>query len=384
MKSKRVVLWIEMQGFYAWRFGVTDRALLVTRDRVVLDVNPLARETRVSPGMPLRQAKSVVHDILVKKWLAEEYEERQREWLDVCASYTGVIEPVDQHIAALDLSLHPNVFDITERVIGELAVLTGLPMRYGLGPSKWLAQLASRHRSLSGALDDLEEFLDPLPMRQLLLATPEQRQRLEFLGYPTIGSARAIPENVLQRQFGAEGRQIFQAVRGRIADPVKALYPHGEVRAYLTFDGEVESLETVDNGLVSLAAELGKRLGERGEFSSEVHAEVEFAEGPPLEAKRRFTKPITHERAVLIALRLMLTGKIGQAVTALRVRLSDLAKLRVKQPSLEGSGERPTIDPALKYVHTVFGEESLRRANQIEVARRARVLKEWQRATGWH
>src|SRR5436190_1693498 len=98
------ILWIELEGFYVAHHPPSDLPLLITRDRCVLDANAAAQTRGVVPGMPVRQAKAIVLKCHLKEWQADRYEQKSKEWLDLCSRFSGVIEPADQHSAAIDLS----------------------------------------------------------------------------------------------------------------------------------------------------------------------------------------------------------------------------------------------------------------------------------------
>src|SRR5207253_6874893 len=151
---------------------------IVVRDGMVLDFNEAASRRGIDEGLSLRQARAILNDGKFQPWQREEYEERQRIWLDLCVDFTGVIEPADQHSAWLDLSLHPDSFDIAERVVRTLSQKTGLTVRFGAAPSKWISLLAARHDDGGLAIRDPKAFLAPLPTAELLPVTFEHRERL--------------------------------------------------------------------------------------------------------------------------------------------------------------------------------------------------------------
>src|SRR5262245_15208245 len=106
------ILWLEWKHFYV--DSSSKGFALVVRDDTILDANAPANSLGVEPGTSLRQAKSLCQGARITKWNPDDYAAKQKLWLDVCTEYTGKIEPIDQHIAALDLSDHPDPTDIAE------------------------------------------------------------------------------------------------------------------------------------------------------------------------------------------------------------------------------------------------------------------------------
>ena len=298
-------LWVEIEGFYVEHYDIREQPLIVEREKVVLDANALARQRGVRLGMEVRQAKAVVSECVVQNWEPELYQPRRNAWLDVCTNFTGVIEPIDQHIAALDLSGHPNPLDVTEQIVRDLVSKTKLNVHYGAAPSVWIAKLAADREDLGRAIASPTQFLSKLPVADLLPASEESRNRLTFLGYRTIGEIANLPLSTLQGQFGEEALIILAAAQGRHFQPVHALYPLDSLHECLIFDGAVEVWEAVDEGLRSLADRIGRRLTEKNMQGSKLTIKIDMEERT-LTKERRFTKPIHNPLTALIALRLLI------------------------------------------------------------------------------
>lgn len=377
-------LWLSLEGFYAGGLGA-EAPGIVTRGKAVLDANREARRRGVRPGLTVRQARALVEGCVAVPWVAEDYEKAQRAWLDLCADFTGTIEPEDQHAATLDLSGHPNPVDVAERLIRRLIERTDLSVRYGLAPGKWIAKLAARDEGLS--VEDPARFLAPRPVSDLLPARPEQRERLKFLGYHTLGQVAEIPLPVLQAHFGAEAHLILRAAQGRYRETVRPLYPPDSLRECFVFDGAVEDAQTVDAALRELAGRIGRRLGAQGMQSAKAELAVGFEEGDWRRLSRRFTHPVHSARTALAGLRLLLPDSIDRPVDRLRIALEDLERVPLHQNSLEGlapvESRHRRAEDAFRYVRTVYGDRSIQRGSEIEAPRRVRVLREWQHATGW-
>lgn len=367
------VLWIELEGFYAGHHA-SEPPLIVTRDKQVLDLCPQALRRGVRRGMTVRHAKSILMQCVEKPWSAQPYENSSHDWLDICCGYCGLIEPIDQHIAALDLGDHPDPLDITEAVIRSLVRETGLSVRYGYAASKWIACLAARHSDGGQALLDPAEFLSGLRVSDLLPVEPEIRERLRFLGYRTIGEVAAIPLPVLQEQFGEQALVISNSSRGigfqpmvaRASSPssdpldrsspgslprkagqgmVVPSYPKQSLHESFHPRGEIEDWQEVDRCFRLLAERLGRRLSKANLQSARIRLRIDFDPvtseytlrlpppgaggeaqtspyplhryGGKFVANRRFTKPLHNPLTILIALRLVVAG-------ASRPRIDDL------------------------------------------------------------
>ena len=117
-----MIAFLRLMGFYvcAGSFAHGPQPVVVVKDKAVLDANAAALERGVQPGMTLREAKAILHDGKFVEWEPDEYREAQCAWLDLCAEFTDVVEPEEQHTAYLDLSMHPNPGEILDRVTEQL------------------------------------------------------------------------------------------------------------------------------------------------------------------------------------------------------------------------------------------------------------------------
>lgn len=379
------ILWLEWQGFYA------DEALeqpqVVVRDRLVLDVNELARRAGILPGMSVQEAKNIVPKVVRKLWRDEDYVARQRIWLDHCLPFCSKIEALDNHLAALDLSGHPRPLEIAEQLTEALVRAIGLPLKAGAGPSKWTAALAAQARDLHPMTEDPGSFLSPMPIERLLAIEPATRERLAFLGYRKVGDVALLPPKILQDQFGKEGWRILQAAKGTLTEAVAPNYPPNVAVAALSFDGPPDTLQAIDAGFARLAAELETSLAQRGAIGKKVELSLWHEDGQTTCLTRTFARPLATDRDLLNAMRLMLTEPPEAPVERISVALPDLRKARRVQLDIHDRRSRDeaqaSLRAAMTNVRTVFGDTAVRQGAEIATPRWQQVRRAYREAFGW-
>jgi nucleotidyltransferase/DNA polymerase involved in DNA repair len=378
------VLWLEWQGFYA-NETLTEPEIVV-RDKQVLDANRSAREKGIFAGMTIQEARNVVPEVVRRAWKEEDFVERQRAWLDLCLPFTYRVEPLDGHVAALDLSDHPQPTEIAERMLETLVSSVGLPLRYGAGPSKWIARLASRTHDVRSGFETAE-FLSHRPVEDLLPIEATQRERLAFLGYRKIGDVARLPLGVLEGQFSEAGWRIAQTAKGSLADPVVSCYPIDCLAASLNFDGAPESMEIVELAFRKLARELAEGLACRNTIGKRVELTLLLEDGTNMALARTFARPIANECDVMNALRLMLPVPPESPIERLCAALPNLRKARRVQLDIEDRRSRSdaeeSLGAAVTNVRTLFGEKAVQRGSEVVVPRWLRVRRAYRDAFGW-
>lgn len=395
-------LFMRLLGFYAKALLQQDqklsgRPLVIHRDKRVLDADPLAESRQVYRGMALSEAKAILTEGAFVPWQEEPYRPLQATWLDLCTEISDVIEPCDQHSAWIDLSLQPDAELLAIRLKDRIQDHLELSASLGLGGTKWIARLASEskaihasqglaaHLSLRDPLVDPAAFLSPLKTRSLSPVEPAHRARLEFLGYNTIGDVAKVPLNVLRSQFGDAATHIRMCAKGGYFEPVESQYPPNSLSERIGFEGQVEDLQVLDEGLKKLAAMISEKLTKMDRQAKDVVVTLEHEEFRTTVLRRKFTKPIQNFPSALASLRLLLTPPPEDPVVGIRIRLENVSQSKRVQQELTGRNserEKGAI-AAFAHIRTVFGDTAIQTGSDIVEPRRKQVLRAWKDATGW-
>jgi DNA polymerase-4 len=394
-------LFVRLIGMYAPALLQQDqklsgRPVVIHRDKRVLDVDPLAEARQVYRGMALSEAKAILHEGAFVIWQEEPYRSSQCAWLDLCTEISDVIEPCEQHSAWIDLSLQPDAELLALKLAERIQDQFGLLARLGFGGTKWIAKLASDsssraplgvagHLILREPVVDPAGFLSPLKTRVLSPVEPAHRERLEFLGYTSIGDVAKVPLNVLRSQFGDAATHIRMCAKGGFFEPVEAQYPPNSLSERIGFEGTVEDLQVLDEGLKKLASAISEKLTKSDRQSKDVVITLEHEEFRTTVLRRKFTKPIQNYASALASLRLLLTPPPEDAVVGIRIRLENVAQSKRVQQELTGrnSEREKGAVAAFAHIRTVFGDTAIQTGGELVEPRRKQVLRAWKDATGW-
>lgn len=360
--------------------GASGGPLVVHDEGRLLDVCDLAAVRGAAPGMPLSQARALLAGARFVGFERETFREAQGRWLDQLVPFSDAIEPLSMHEAAIDLSMHPRPGEIARQVVQAVATVEPR-VASGAGPSLWLARLAIDRES--NATRDPARFLAPLPVSLLTPVNPSVRERLGTLGYQTIGDLQSVSLDVLRRQFGTTALTIQAAAMGRVAQPVRPLYPPGSAGGYVGVEGGTSSEQTLEAVLDRLAGEIGKRLAEEDRQTCELSVYIEHENGGKA-LSRSFVKPIGDPRSLRIALGILVGERCEEDVYGVRATLPHLRRKAQHQAALFGQvADRERIAPAIGRLQSTFGDTVVRRASELHVPRRVRFLKALSFATGW-
>lgn len=345
--------------------------------------------------MSHREAKSILYDGRFELWREDEYRDLQAQWLDACCEFSDTIEPVGQHRAFVDLSLHPDPMDVLRQMRAKVSEASGCRIASGCARAKWLAEAALEQGDLGRAYVDPEGFLADLPTMKLTPVPIEHRERLSMLGYATAGAVAALSMDVLLEQFGGDAVTIRRCLQGGCSEPVAPAYPERCFSARFRFDAPTDSLEAIDGALVRLAGQLGRRLAEDDLQGCELHVVAVREEGDE-RICRRYAKPIQGQASLLFCLRRLVVERLARLPEDAGEPMNRWAEIRVRMPNLQpakrkqanlytwkASDQRQAAEHAVGQLHQAFGLDSIMKASDVAEPRRKRVLKVWKDAIGW-
>lgn len=343
------------------------------RDKQVIDVNKRALEAGARIGMALTEAKALSSNASFVAWEEEEYKLEQAEWLDLCTEFSDRIEPVEQHAAYLDFSLHPE----PEVLIHRLQAILHRKyesMSIALAPNKWIAQ----QKALNNDAPFANWSVHTLPV------THKTKLRLEFLGYRTIDSLKGVSLETLRGQFDDEGLLVYQSVRGGGIQEVQALYPPRAASGVYRFETLTQDESQIAQAIGAIAKKLSARLVDRDWQGSSVKVVIEGENGSVQVRHRTFSKAFQDYRSVFVALK-MVVGQLENPVECIRVSLPQL----VEAPRFQlEAGMRfglntGRIDVACEKVRAVYGEKSIAKVAELPEPRRKALLRAWKDVAAW-
>lgn len=198
-----MILHVDMDAFYA---SVEERECPELRGRpvivggspsgrgVVCAANYAAREFGVSSAQPAAKAVKLCPQAVFLKPRFALYSAISQQIREIFSRYTPCIEPLSLDEAFLDVTgserLHGHGEAIGRAIQTAIREELSLPCSVGVAPSKFVAKIASDLRKPNGFVvvqrEDVQSFLDPLPVRRIWGIGPKSEKRLSDLGIATI------------------------------------------------------------------------------------------------------------------------------------------------------------------------------------------------------
>gem|GEM_PF-805329 len=372
-------LWLEWEGFHATQ---TAEPEIVIHEKKVVDHNFAAKTHGISNGMLLQHVLPLVPNCRVTPFAPNS--ERQKAWLDLLLPYSNTIQPCDCRSAALDLTGHPDPADIAGKIITKLTKEHFGFLNYGTGPSLWIAQLATQLKDPFGFTFNQAQRLAPLTVEHLLAIPEQDRERLQRLGFQTIGEIAVTSPEQLHLQFGESAYRIIAAAQGKTRDQITPLYPPRATVETMSFDSPVNDSLSFEKATDTLAHRLAEKI--KGQQAGLAILTAECEDGTEHTLQRPYNRPLHTPDRIQASLAYLATElqKTCPNIVRLTARLNRLEPHKTSQQDLFIAASRTDSQAAIDSLKCALGNKSIVLASEIEAPRREQVLKAWRNATGWN
>lgn len=312
--------------------------------RVVVAASP--NLTDVMPGMPLIEATSRHHGILIIESDTPLYALVFDEVIENLEQLVPDIEAAAPGLAYVGMWGLESLYGDDAHVVRLLAgAVGGFDLRIGVGGNKWLAYAASLlSRSNSGrkVTGKPDRFLDQFPVDSLPLSY-QLIKRLHVFGLTTMGRIADIPRGPMEAQFGQAGGIAWDLANGIDHRPLMPKRSVLVVSEHLDFPDATASMATIITAIESLLNRAyGRSLLSR-RFARHVSIQSQVFQHAPWTMSVTFKDPAGHKNQALFAIK----SKLDMAVIPgpledMRITLSGITGEAGRQESMWKEVKRDT------------------------------------------
>lgn len=298
MKSEwsRVIIHVDMDAFFAaveqlhhpeWK----GKPVIVGADPkggkgrgVVSTASYEARKFGVHSAMPISKAYRLCpHGIYVAPH-GDLYSDYSKQVIEILYRFTPAIEVLSIDEAFLDVSgsLHfiDSIESLGKEIKRQILDEVGLSASLGIAPNKSVAKIASDFKKPNGLtivlLDEIQNFLDPLPVTKLFGVGKKTYESLQKLGIHSVRDLRNYPDSYLESKFGEAGRHLYRMARGIDNRDVQVNEEIKSISNETTFETDQTDSEVLKNTLLHLSAKVGQRLRKRNLKGKTIQLKIRF------------------------------------------------------------------------------------------------------------
>jgi len=372
----RWILHVDMDAFYA-SVEELDHPELRGKPVIVAGLEPrgvvatasyAARKFGIHSGMPTASAKRLCPQGVFLPPRFERYEEVAQKIRQILSEYSPLVEPISLDEAFVDLTgtelLHGPAEEVAAVIHQRIPKETGLSCSVGLGPNKLVAKLASDLAKPGGLRivrpEEVQSFLDPLPVEGLWGVGPKTAARLREKGIRTVRDLREVPLGLLRGWFGPKGGEaLWQLARGLDESPVVPVREAKSISREITYPEDLFDQEKILSELRRLALLVVDRLRDEGVLAQTVQIKVRFSDFTTVTRQTKLPEPTDHPLMVAdeaVGLFSRVEVPPGQGIRLLGVGLADVVPATFRPIPLFSD---PSLGEVLYEVRQKFGPDSL-------------------------
>lgn len=290
-----MILHVDMDAFYASIKERDDPSLVgkpvivggsAEGRGVVAAANYEVRKFGVHSAMASSRAKRLCpHAVFIKPRMSH-YAEISEQIRAIFEEFTPLVEPLSLDESFLDATSSESLFgsaanigrQIKHRIRSELRLVASV----GVAPNKFVSKIASDFNKPDGFVvvepDNVQAFLDPLPVGRLWGVGKVTGQVFDRLGIRTIGQLRQFPIATLNDLFGSSGEHFWRLAHG-LDD--RQVVPDREAKSIsheTTFAENIAERDILQVWLMELAEQVARRLRRYALKGRTIELKVRFAD----------------------------------------------------------------------------------------------------------
>jgi len=384
-----VILHIDMDAFYAAveereNPSLVGKPVIVGGSAdgrgVVAAANYEVRKFGVHSAMGAARAKRLCpHAVFIKPRI-DYYAAISQQIREIFDQFTPLVEPLSLDEAFLDVTGSESIFgssaeigrQIKQRIRTELHLVASV----GVAPNKFVAKIASDLKKPDAFVivesDQIQAFLDPLPVGRLWGVGKITGQVFERLAIRTIGQLRQLPIETLNKLFGSSGEHYWQLAHGI---DNRRVVPDREAKSIsneTTFAEDISDMEILRTWLVGLVEQVARRLRCHDLKGGTVELKVRFADFKTISRSLTLVEPTNITQELLEAGVELLTKRLPAGHLPVRLLGFGVNKLDGSGTSQQQLFDQPDrerhreLDRVTDQISAKFGKLAIRRGARLE------------------
>ena len=383
-----MILHIDMDAFYA-SIEIRDNPDLVglpvvvggsPRGRgVIAAASYEARKYGIHSAMPAAKAIRLCPKAVFIRPRMRHYAEASKKIREIFFRFTSLVEPLALDEAFLDVGGCEKLFGdgptIARMVKKAIQDELGLTASAGVAPNKFLAKLASDLDKPDGLVivppDDIQGFLDPLPISRVWGVGKQTLKKFERIGIQNIRQLRALTVDSMKSLFGINSEHFWRLSRGL---DMRAVVPDRIAKTIsheTTFSHDIVEREAMRAWLLELTDQVARRMRRHDVRGKTVNLKVRFSDFHTITRAQTIPEPTfsTRELETVVDEIFQRVDLQGRSVRLLGMGVSNLCRKKLTQGLLFDGEEREKtgrLDSIKDQIKDRFGHDAVRRATSME------------------
>ncbi len=239
---------------------------------VVMTCNYVARKLGIHSAMPISSAYKIAPDAEFLPMDYPYYERKSNEAFGIIKDFSEKTEQVSIDEFFIDVSSKVNNSEDALLLAGKIKSSINseakLPCSIGISSTKLVAKMACEKAKPDGIKivgeEEAAKFIWPLSVGELYGVGIKTRERLEKMGYRTIGDLAKANIMLLMKEFDSFGIELHNLSNCIDTREVIENYEVKSISKEYTFEKDTSKDEEIIKSIRKLSAEVGKEISGKG------------------------------------------------------------------------------------------------------------------------
>ena len=350
------------------------------RHGIVLAKSPVAKKYGITTAETLYQARKKCPGLKVYPPDYQYYVEMSKKMFEYISQYSPDVEKFSIDECFVDMSgthyLYENLIDLAYKIKDEIHKKFGFTVNVGIGNNKLCAKMASDFEKPDKVHtlfnNEIEKKMWPLPINDLLFVGRKTSEKLEKMGYHTIGDvARANPQ-IFIKAFKSYGIEIWNRANG-IDDSIvdSATHENKSISVSWTLEKDSDDIDTIKKVLLKQTDEVGRSLRRQKMYATVVAVTFKTYDFVSFSKQCSLSNPIKSNDEIYAAvLDILYKAWNFEKIRNIGIRLSNLTKNKIVQSDIFGgdnkSEEKEKVQTALDKIKDKYGTDIINPASLLE------------------
>lgn len=332
-----------------------------------------ARRFGVHSAMPVKQAKYLCPELIIRQGDFESYSTYSRLVREVIADNTPLFEQASIDEFYIDMTGMDKFFGTlkyTHELKNKVNRETGLPISFALASNKLVSKVATNEfkpkATAHVANGEERRFLDPLNIVKIPGVGKETALQLFKMGIETVHTLASLPVEALQNLMGKHGTDLWRKARGIDESPVVPYREQKSISTENTFDRDTVNLEFLYGQLTRMTESIAFALRSQDKLTGCVTVKLRYSNFDTVSKQR--SVPFTSQDHLLVKTARELFDKLFERRMLIRligVRFSHLVPGNYQIRLFEDTQEMIRLYQAIDSIKAQYGEKLVMRARGV-------------------
>lgn len=343
--------------------GMSDRG-------VVASCSYEARTFGIHSAMPMKMARMLCPQAIVKRGDHEEYSRLSNDVTDIIKSNVPLYEKTSIDEFYIDLTGMDKFFgcySVATELRKKITKESGLPISFAMSTNKTVSKVGTGEAKPNGQKEipfgTEKDFLAPLSVKKIPMVGDKTYQLLRGMGIEKVRTVQEMPVELMQQVLGENGIVIWKKANGIDNSPVEPYSERKSISTETTFDKDTIDVAYLKAVLVSMTEKLAYQLRKEQKLTSCVTVKVRYSDFNTYTMQARIA--YTSLDHLLIEKVKELFDKLFQKRMLIRligIRFSHLVQGNYQGDLFNDTVEQLQLYQALDNIRKRFGKEAVQRA----------------------